>query len=334
MKSVFAKSVLTLAVAAVSAGASAGKLSHWDQGGWTQFDKADFSRNYHIDYNRSGVRAIKKGTASNYYQHGSSNNGLVSGSYNSAQHKYNNDGLVNYNTNDNNYRLARQHHGYDAEYLFYKFDKTTKKLSVGLQTGFNLYTGKVDNNYLGDMKLNFGNGKSYALDFGLATYRQGGSTQLSGSGDAGIYEVGHWDTGTTNGSTEWASKAHDRTLVAGIDGAVGHGSTTDQVRQKAIYHGTNYERTYDKVGTETNTSYFRTATFDMQQILGSGFDFSKGFNLSADWTMSCYNDAIHGMTPKIYVPHQVIVVSEPATIGLFGLGLAGLGIARRRAKKA
>ena len=40
------------------------------------------------------------------------------------------------------------------------------------------------------------------------------------------------------------------------------------------------------------------------------------------WTMSCGNDVIEGLA-----------VSEPASIALFGIGLAGLGLARRRQKQ-
>ena len=63
---------------------------------------------------------------------------------------------------------------FDAEYLFYKYDKVTKILSIGLQAGFDLSDGQQSyrgkDYFAGDLALSFNNqGYDYAIDFGLIT---------------------------------------------------------------------------------------------------------------------------------------------------------------------
>lgn len=198
---------------------------------------------------------------------------------------------------------------FDAEYLYYKYSSGI--LSLGIQTGFNVLTGKQlysDGKYYyaGDLAVSVdnhvttgagaGSTYEYGVDFGLLTKGYyGGQLIDAGSGtgidDAGLYLVSSWSNDVYTG--------HHASDPFAIDGGV---KVASLLTNQAGYDA----------GLKT---YYRTVSLDV-----SGLGWGDGFGLDAHWTMSCGNDAIHGHTP----------VPEPGGMPLLALGLAGLLFGRTR----
>lgn len=198
---------------------------------------------------------------------------------------------------------------FDAEYLFYKLDGNT--LSLGLQAGFDLETGKVvhsgKNYWAGDLALSFDGDASnyeYAVDFGLLTkdYNQNLVGGPTGINPAGLYSVTAWNTGVYYGFTSSNPFAMDSGDLKGVLSANISGD--------------------DTVGGDL--SYYRIVSFNLSDI---GIVADNGFALDGHWTMSCGNDAINGKT-------EIAPVPEPASMLLLGTGLVGLaGICERKRRR-
>jgi hypothetical protein len=204
---------------------------------------------------------------------------------------------------------------FDAEYLFYKLQGN--KLSIGLQTGFDV----VSNNgqlydghryYAGDLALSFDGNKSsyeYAIDFGNLTKNYADTVKISAQGNAsGV------DTGGLYKANSWNNDIYFYNN-GGFSAPYGVSSGSLLVAQ----NGSNFAEGSGVVGTDK--SYFTMFTFDLSNITG----LQQNFILDAHWTMSCGNDAIDGRVALTKVP-------EPSPFVLFGLGLIGLVVARRKLK--
>ncbi len=196
---------------------------------------------------------------------------------------------------------------FDAEYLFYKKEGST--LSIGLQTGFNVVDGKQtysNHRYdAGDLALSFDGDNStyeYAFDAGQHTegYWNNTDNTTIETVEAGLYLVTEWNNDVYAGYTE-------SNPFAMQTGTVVH-SVTDGALTNALQVG---------------DSYWRTFSFDLAELALSDPNFNFA-GIDAHWTMSCGNDNINGSAP----------VPEPATMLLFGTGLAGLaGYRKKRVHK-
>lgn len=188
---------------------------------------------------------------------------------------------------------------FDAEYLYYKLNGST--LSLGLQTGFNLVSGKVrygwSNYYAGDLALGVNGSYDYAIDFGLKTKDYRGNTvdadnDGDGEDEAGLYAVSRWNNNIL--FRQSAPYAMDEgTLISKFK--------SDDV---------GYSYSLD--------SYFRTVAIDLNDL---GVD--DVFDLSLHWTMSCGNDVVEG----------TVTVPEPVSGGLLVAGLLGLWLRRKSLRK-
>ncbi len=192
--------------------------------------------------------------------------------------------------------------GYDTEYLLYSIDGD--KLTIALQTGFDLFDNRHGGYTSGDLGLSFdgvdNRNYEYAVDFGSASNWAGGSR---GADAQGLYSVNEWT---------------DATKVRGINGVLTmtDGDLVAGGLMMPIQKGK--EDLGPTPGGNPSWSYYNIMSIDLTTIGLTG----DGISLDAYWTMSCGNDVITGRVPE---PSILLLMST-------GLGLMLGGVAIRRKK--
>ncbi|WP_456385086.1 PEP-CTERM sorting domain-containing protein [Desulfolithobacter sp.] len=180
---------------------------------------------------------------------------------------------------------------FDAEYLYYQLDGNT--LSIGLQTGFDVVDGHVRHQ-----------GRDY-YSGDLALSFDGDESGYEYAFDFGLYTDSYYNTlGTTDDSGLYLVHDWNNDIYFSE-------SAPFAMEAGSLLTTGSTEAGYDP----SADSYYRIVSFDISSLSLSAFT-----GVDVHWTMSCGNDAIDGTAP----------VPEPATMLLFGAGLAALATGARK----
>ena len=206
----------------------------------------------------------------------------------------------NYDDQDSEGTRALGGQAYDTEYLLYSIDGN--KLTIALQTGFDLFDNKHGGYTSGDLGLSFdgidNRGYEYAVDFGSSSNWLGGQ---QGADAQGLYSVNEWTDATRRRGINGVLTMTDGDLVAG-------GLMMPIQKGREDLDPT----------AGVSWSYYNIMTIDLNTLGLNGDEIS----LDAYWTMSCGNDVITGRVPE---PSILLLMST-------GLGLLLGGVAIRRKK--
>ena len=231
---------------------------------------------------------------------------------------------------------------FDTEYLFYKYNEYSNSLSIGLQTGFDVWDGHKYYNrrsyYAGDLALSFdgsvnganGSGYEYAIDFGLFTrdidgHKVNDGANLTGVDTAGLYKVDAWNNDIWYGTSSPFAMDEGQ-LLQTIDNWTGY-SNMNPSNVTDVSYGKGFTDNSNDPGIDK--SFFRVVTFDLSHIA----NLSETFTVDAHWTMSCGNDDINGSF--VVARNHDNPVPEPSVLALMGIGSVSLiagGMGRRRRK--
>ncbi len=185
---------------------------------------------------------------------------------------------------------------YDAEAIY--VDLVGNTLNFAVVTGLPSYGTRM----VGDNGNGLWRPGDFAFDFGSdGTYEYGFET--TGTGDAfvagALYEVSVWD------ATPYAAHniSNPTSIKTGSQVAVGELVYSSAFQGLGAYAGDDH--------------YVIEGSVD---IAGFGSDWGQPYSLH--WTMDCGNDSIN------------VDVPEPGPLTLIGLGLFGIGVIRRRQRRA
>lgn len=232
-----------------------------------------------------------------------------------------------------------QKNNFDAKYLYYKFDNESKKLSLGLQAGFNLIGGTEAWNggtvTAGDLAFSFTphvDSSKQALKFynygayfgltqvGYKNYKKRGinnpKSWFKEDRKAGVYKANETGAGSWSTDTAYPATAYAIDL---------RGSSANQFV-------TGFKNNLVGVFSDRK-DYGRVVSFDLtkmvddaavQAFLQGGSD----LKIHTFWTMGCGNDNVWGQST--IQGSGGSEVPEPSTFALLGLGGLAFGFYRRK----
>lgn len=227
---------------------------------------------------------------------------------------------------------------YDIEFLSWRYTGT--EFQVMGTTSVDPVNGTSDGFFLGDVFMDVDgaspdassyNGYDFALSNGTWTSTRGDDHLHLGDGDythsadsSQLYQINDVDdvhgisTNLGYGNDPQVSALADPFSVRGTGTAI-----------PGVNVGYRFEQIQSDNGHGNWAIEWSLGLNDFLELLPSGEFGPSAANLTLHWTIECGNDWIDTEAPGEREP----VIPEPATVTLFGLGLASFGMMRRRQKK-
>ena len=199
---------------------------------------------------------------------------------------------------------------YDIEAVMLFFDDNTGRLHFGMVTGFNPAGsfGAGGPHYAGDVF--FGLGGAPASDLAVSVGTEATAANDFGARFGQLFGNGGWSTESVNVPAHVAAADPyrvDEDAAGAIDLTV--------ARALQVSWGTNVNGSTEHNFLEIS---FLLDALEIEAVTGDNG------GISLHWTMLCGNDVVDFVREEPLAP-----LPEPATVALFGMGLAGVALRKR-----